>query len=142
MFTLKNEIEFDMAHYLTGYDGKCANIHGHRYRLIVSVSSEELHEDGHLRSMVDDFSNIKQVLKRVADWFDHKLLIEDNDEGRTIAESFREQGLGFEIVFVDYRTTAEEMTRDIFRRIRAEGVNVTEVELFETPTNSCVYSEV
>ena len=46
MFTLKSEIQFDMAHYLSGYEGKCNNIHGHRYRLVVKVSSETLHEEG------------------------------------------------------------------------------------------------
>ena len=64
MFTLKSEIQFDMAHYLSGYEGKCNNIHGHRYRLVVKVSSETLHEEGQLRGMVTDFSNVKAVFKR------------------------------------------------------------------------------
>ena len=63
MFTLKSEIQFDMAHYLSGYVGKCKNIHGHRYRLVVKVSSQTLHESGQLRGMVDDFSEVKAVLK-------------------------------------------------------------------------------
>ena len=46
MFTLKSEIQFDTAHYLSGYQGKCKNIHGHRYRLVVKVSSQDLHETG------------------------------------------------------------------------------------------------
>ncbi|MCL2560545.1 MAG: 6-carboxytetrahydropterin synthase, partial [Turicibacter sp.] len=79
MFTLKSEIGMDIAHYLVGYDGGCKNIHGHRYRLIVKVSAEELQQDGHLRGMVDDFGNIKSVLKKISDEFDHKLLLEDND---------------------------------------------------------------
>ena len=53
MFKVKSQIEFDMAHYLSGYDGKCSNIHGHRYKLIVSVKSETLHQEGQLRGMVD-----------------------------------------------------------------------------------------
>ncbi len=55
MFILKNEVQFDLAHYLSGYEGKCANIHGHRYRLIVQIASKELHQEGQLRGMVDDF---------------------------------------------------------------------------------------
>ena len=77
MFTLKSEIQFDMAHYLSGYVGKCKNIHGHRYRLVVKVSSQTLHESGQLRGMVDDFSEVKAVLKEVHDLFDHKLVIEE-----------------------------------------------------------------
>jgi len=141
MFTLKNEIEFDMAHYLSGYNGKCANIHGHRYRLIAKVSSEELHQEGQLKGMVDDFSNIKKVLKKIHDLFDHKLILEDNKDGRLVAAALQEAGPVFEIMFVPYRPTAEEMSRDIYQQIKKAGINVTEVELFETPTNSCIYTE-
>lgn len=141
MFTLKAEIGMDIAHYLIGYDGKCKNIHGHRYRLIVKVSSEELHQDGHLRGMVDDFGNIKGVLKKISDQFDHKLLLENTEEGLRMAEIFKENNFDFDVLLVPYRTTVEEMSRDIFRKIRKFGVNVTEVEMYETPTNSCIYKE-
>ena len=52
-----------------------------------------------------------------------------------------ESGKVFEILFVPYRPTAEEMSRHIFNEITKRGVRVTEVELFETPTNSCIYTE-
>ena len=141
MFTLKSEIKFDMAHYLSGYVGKCKNIHGHRYRLVVKVSSQTLHESGQLRGMVDDFSEVKAVLKEVHDLFDHKLVIEENKEGKRVVEKLNESGKVFEILFVPYRPTAEEMSRHIFNEIKKRGVRVTEVELFETPTNSCIYTE-
>lgn len=141
MFTLKSEIQFDMAHYLSGYVGKCKNIHGHRYRLVVKVSSQTLHESGQLRGMVDDFSEVKAVLKEVHDLFDHKLVIEENEEGKRVVEKLNESGKVFEILFVPYRPTAEEMSRQIFNEIKKRGVRVTEVELFETPTNSCIYTE-
>ena len=140
MFTLKSEIQFDMAHYLSGYVGKCKNIHGHRYRLVVKVSSQTLHESGQLRGMVDDFSEVKAVLKEVHDLFDHKLVIEENEEGKRVVEKLNESGKVFEILFVPYRPTAEEMSRHIFNEIKKRGVRVTEVELFETPTNSCIYT--
>jgi len=141
MFTLKSEIGMDIAHYLIGYDGKCQNIHGHRYRLIVKVSAKELHQEGQLRGMVDDFGNIKDALKIISDQFDHKLLLEDSEEGRKIADFFKENEFGFDVVMVPYRTTVEEMSRDIYRRIKKMGINVTEVEMYETPSNSCIYSE-
>ena len=141
MFTLKSEIQFDTAHYLSGYVGKCKNIHGHRYRLVVKVSSQTLHESGQLRGMVDDFSEVKAVLKEVHDLFDHKLVIEENEEGKRVVEKLNESGKVFEILFVPYRPTAEEMSRHIFNEIKKRGVRVTEVELFETPTNSCIYTE-
>ena len=142
MFTLKSEIQFDMAHYLSGYKGKCNNIHGHRYRLIIKVCSEELHQEGQLRGMVNDFSEVKAVLKEIHDLFDHKLVLENNEEGQCVAKQLNESGKVFEIMFVPYRPTAEEMSRHIYQLIKEKGISITEVELFETPTNSCIYSEV
>ncbi|MBQ3205896.1 MAG: 6-carboxytetrahydropterin synthase [Peptococcaceae bacterium] len=67
MFILKNEIQFDTAHYLSGYEGKCSNIHGHRYRLVVEFASDTLQESGQCRGMVADFSDVKKLLRSIAD---------------------------------------------------------------------------
>lgn len=141
MFKVKSQIEFDMAHYLSGYNGKCSNLHGHRYKLIVSIKSETLHQEGQLRGMVDDFGNIKEKLKEIEDLFDHKLVIESNEEGLLIAEKLKELPNSFDVLLVPYRPTSEEMSRDIFHKLKAMGLDVCEVELFETPTNSCTYTE-
>lgn len=141
MFKIKSEIQFDTAHYLSGYEGKCSNIHGHRYRLIAKLKSETLHEDGQLRGMVDDFSNFKGALKQIEEIFDHKLVIENNDEGKALARKLEDLPNNFDIYFVNYRPTAEEMSRDIFNMLKAKGLSVCEVELFETPNNSCIYTE-
>lgn len=141
MFILKSEVQFDMAHYLSGYEGKCANIHGHRYRLVAKLASDSLHETGQLRGMVDDFGNFKAALKEIADSFDHKLLLEDNEEGRKVANQLATLPNDFQVVFLPFRTTAEEMSRYIFNKLKDKGLPVDEVELFETPTNSCIYRE-
>lgn len=141
MFKIKSEVQFDMAHYLSGYLGKCSNIHGHRYRLIAKLEAEKLHEDGQLRGMVDDFSNFKGALKEIENTFDHKLIIENNKEGQELAKKLQEMPNDFAIYFVPYRPTAEEMSRDIFNRLKAKGLPICEVELFETPNNSCIYTE-
>ena len=141
MFKIKSEVQFDMAHYLSGYVGKCSNIHGHRYRLIAKLAAKTLHEDGQLRGMVDDFSNFKSALKEIEDIFDHKLIIENNEEGQELARKLQEMPNDFAIYFVPYRPTAEEMSRDIFNRLKSKGLPVCEVELFETPNNSCIYTE-
>lgn len=141
MFILKSEVQFDMAHYLSGYEGKCANIHGHRYRLIAKLASETLHGAGQLRGMVDDFGNFKVALKEVADFFDHKLILEDNEEGKKVASQLVNLPNDFKIVLLPFRTTAEEMSRYIFNTLKDKGLKVDEVELFETPTNSCIYRE-
>lgn len=142
MFILKSEAQFDMAHYLEGYSGKCANIHGHRYKLIAKIASESLHKEGQLRGMVDDFGNFKNALKEVTDKFDHKIILEDSDEGKILASKLGEMPNQFTVEFLPFRTTAEEMSRYIFNYLKEKGFPIYEVELFETPTNSCSYREV
>lgn len=140
MFKLKSEIQFDMAHYLSEYKGKCANIHGHRYKLIATLKADKLHEEGQIRGMVEDFGEFKKALKVIADIFDHKLIIEDNAEGREVASKLKEVN-NFEILFLPFRTTAEEMSRYIYNKLKEMNFPIYEVELFETPTNSIIYSE-
>ncbi len=142
MFILKNEIQFDTAHYLSGYEGKCSNIHGHRYRLVVELASDTLHQSSQQRGMLADFGDVKAMLKQIADQYDHKLLIEDNADGRAVAQQLAQVPNQFAVWMVPYRPTAEEMSRDIYYQIKAAGYPVYSVELFETPVNSCIYREV
>ena len=60
MFLLKTSASFDSAHFLCGYNGKCANIHGHTWRVEVAVGDEKLVESGEKRGMVIDFSDLKK----------------------------------------------------------------------------------
>ena len=55
MYLLKTAATFDSAHFLSGYNGKCANIHGHTWKLEVAISSQELKETGEKRGMIIDF---------------------------------------------------------------------------------------
>ena len=63
MYILKTEHSFDAAHFLYGYDGKCSNIHGHRWRVVLEVCTEDLQEDGQNRGMYVDFGDLKRDLK-------------------------------------------------------------------------------
>lgn len=56
MYYLKTEHSFDSAHFLSGYEGKCGNIHGHRWRVIIEVKSQGLESEKQLRGMVVDFA--------------------------------------------------------------------------------------
>jgi len=141
MFILKSEIGFDASHYLGDYDGKCANIHGHRYRLIIKVKGEKLQDVGPKRGMVEDFNDIKSALQEIHDLFDHKLMIEDDEIGQDLIRRLKDSPQKFEYVLLPYRPTAEEMARDIYHKIKQKGINIDEVELYETPTNSCIYRE-
>ena len=63
MYSLSTEHSFDAAHFLSGYVGKCKNIHGHRWRVVVEVRAEQLKEDTQQRGMCVDFSELKKDLK-------------------------------------------------------------------------------
>ena len=60
MYQLTTEHSFDSAHFLAGYEGKCSNLHGHRWRIVMEAKAETLHEDGQLRGMVMDFGDTKR----------------------------------------------------------------------------------
>ena len=70
MYYLTAEASFDAAHFLSGYEGKCSNLHGHRWRVLIKIESETLQEEGQQRGMLVDFSDIKSALKKETDYFD------------------------------------------------------------------------
>jgi len=70
---------FDAAHALRGYQGRCENLHGHRYEVVVCVERQELNEIG----LAFDFTELKRELDRVLDRFDHTNLCETPPFDRT-----------------------------------------------------------
>jgi len=59
MYYLKTESSFDSAHFLKGYNGKCRNLHGHRWRVVVEIAADQLKDEGQTRGMLVDFSDLK-----------------------------------------------------------------------------------
>ena len=58
MYYLKTESSFDSAHFLKGYAGKCRNLHGHRWRVVVEIAADQLKDEGQTRGMLVDFSDL------------------------------------------------------------------------------------
>ena len=75
MYILKTSAAFDSAHFLKGYNGKCANIHGHRWTIEVRAGSDTLIDNGEKRGMVIDFGDLKKEVRALADSFDHALIV-------------------------------------------------------------------
>ena len=73
MFYLKTEENFDSAHFLKDYEGKCSNIHGHRWRVVVEIKGESLSEDKQKRGMLVDFGELKHYVKEMCDSMIKKL---------------------------------------------------------------------
>ncbi len=76
MYILETEQAFDSAHFLSGYEGKCRNLHGHRWRIVARIAAEELSRERQTRDMVIDFGDFKDALKALTEELDHCLIIE------------------------------------------------------------------
>lgn len=63
---LNTEFTFDSAHFIEGYDGKCARMHGHNYKVRITAESDELHPSKYLKTpdMVCDFNELKWAAKQ------------------------------------------------------------------------------
>lgn len=139
MYKLKTKASFDSAHFLKDYEGKCSNIHGHRWTVEIEVGAETLEHDTQNRGMVVDFSNLKKDLREIADYFDHSLIMETGSlrqatEDALIAENLR-------IVKVDFRPTAENFAKYIYDEMTSRGYKVIEASVYETPNNVASYCE-
>lgn len=135
---LTKEFSFEAAHALYGYDGPCREIHGHSYRLFVTVRGvPETDADDPKCGMVMDFGVLKRIVnEEIVHKLDHALVLQNNpsDESlrRVLSERFGN------VVVVDYRPTCENMLPDFARRIRSrlpEGVTLHSLRLHETATS-------
>ena len=139
MFILKTEASFDSAHFLSGHGGKCRNLHGHRWRIIVEIKSDTLNESGESEGMVVDFSDIKNDLKKEADFLDHSLIIQKNTLKDKTVEALKEEE--FKIIEVEFRPTAENMSKYFYDKMKAKGYNIKGVTVYESPNNAATYEE-
>ena len=104
MYQLKTEASFDGAHFLTDYNGKCENLHGHRWRVVVYIRQASLGTDGTERDMVLDFGEFKRIVREEVGRFDHMFLVEEGSLApETVACLERE---GFTLKMLPFRTTA------------------------------------
>lgn len=134
---LTKEFSFEAAHALGGYDGPCREIHGHSYRLFVTIKgTPSCLPDDPKQGMVMDFGVLKKIVsEEIISRFDHALVLRSSaDEGlrRVLAEQFDN------LITVDYQPTCENMLDDFARRIAArlpEGVRLHALRLHETATS-------
>ena len=118
---LSKKFTFEAAHKLPHHDGKCQRLHGHSWVGVVNVSNDRLITDGAKQGMVIDYSDIKKVLTPlVNEYLDHHYL---NDS------------LGLE------SPTSEAVAQWLFTQLRDKLDGLQSVEIHETCTSRCVYSE-
>jgi 6-pyruvoyltetrahydropterin/6-carboxytetrahydropterin synthase len=131
------EFSFEMAHVLWNYDGPCRNVHGHSYRLFVTLSGMPAEDpDNPKNGMVMDFSDLKKIVrKEIVDIFDHSVVVSRKFD-REKTEMFSK--LFGNTVIVDYQPTCENLVADFAARISMllpGGISLHSLKLYETTTS-------
>ncbi len=137
MYQLKTSAAFDSAHFLAGYLGKCANLHGHRWVIEVAAGAETLQSSGEKRGMVIDFGDLKKAVRSLADSYDHALIYEEGSlRAETVQALLSEQ---FRLIAVPYRPTAENFAKAFYEILEKQQIPVQRVTVYETPDNCASY---
>ena len=135
---ITKQFSFEAGHALHGYDGKCKNVHGHSYKLAVTVVGKPISDKNNVKcGMVIDFGDLKKVVKEeVVDVFDHATVFNQNTPHLDLANNLKE--LGHHVILVDYQPTSEMMIIDFAEKIRTrlpENVSLHSLKLHETDTS-------
>lgn len=137
MYGLKTEAAFDSAHFLADYYGKCENLHGHRWRVVVYLQQEELQKESTMRDMVLDFGVFKKAVRDLAEELDHTFLVEDGTLQQATIVVLESEG--FSLTVLPFRTTAENLARYFGERLIEQGLPVSQVDMYETPNNCAIW---
>ncbi len=120
MYEVSVEQEFDAAHFLRGYQGKCEAMHGHRYRVVVKVKTSQLDDIG----LAYDFIELKRHLGDILSRFDHTCL---NDVPP----------------FDKINPSSENVARTIYDELKPKlagaPVSISSVEVWESPQSRVTY---
>ena len=149
LLTATKEFTWDMAHMLAEHKGLCQNLHGHTYKMLVTVARKDqpTEQTGPAAGMVVDFKALKEIVNRtIVERFDHSLVLNTNS-----TDEFERQLVDLaaqynkKVVHLPYRATAEDMARDFFETLQTSfntempNIMLVKLTLYETPTS---YAEV
>lgn len=114
---ITKQFTFETGHALYGYDGKCRNVHGHSYKLSVTVIGEPIEDKNHVKyGMVIDFTDLKAIVKEeIVDQFDHATVFNKNTPHVELAKELDQRG--HHVILVDYQPTSENLVIDFANRI-------------------------
>lgn len=129
---VSKEFSFEMAHALLNYDGLCKHIHGHSYKLKVTVIGKPIEDTNNPKlGMVMDFSDLKTIVKNeIVDVFDHAFLL-----NKAQPNNSHNHEMYARTIFVDYQPTSENMVADFAERIKKHlpnNVKLHNLRLHET----------
>ena len=135
---LTKEFSFEAAHSLEGYDGACREIHGHSYRLFVTIKGEPSTEEcDPKQGMVMDFGLLKRIVnEQIVSQFDHAFVVRRTEQGAQLRDML--DGIYSNIIMVDYQPTCENMLSDFALRLLEalpDEVELYSLRLHETASS-------
>lgn len=135
MIRITKIFTFETAHVLYNYDGKCKNMHGHSYKLFVSVKGNPINDlENPKNGMVVDFGDIKKIVKEeIVDVWDHAVLVNGNSPHEKLGSELENQG--HKVIFCNFQPTCENMLYEIASKIKnrlPKEVSLAYLKLHET----------
>jgi|TARA_B110000305_G_scaffold216710_1_gene255463 6-pyruvoyltetrahydropterin/6-carboxytetrahydropterin synthase len=135
---ITKQFNFETGHALYGYDGKCKNVHGHSYKLSVTVIGTPISETNNVKyGMVIDFKDLKDIVEsEIVDVFDHATVFNKNTPHLELAQEL--QTRGHDVILVDYQPTSEMMIIDFSKKIKErlpDNIALHSLKLRETGTS-------
>jgi len=135
---ITKQFTFETGHALYGYDGKCKNVHGHSYKLSVTVIGTPITDNSNVKfGMVIDFGDLKHIVKEeIVDVFDHATVFNQNTPHLELANELKNRG--HHVILVDYQPTSENMVIDFAAKIKnrlPKGIQLHSLKLQETETS-------
>ena len=135
---LTKEFSFEAAHALEGYDGCCREIHGHSYRLYITIKGKpESDPESPKYGMVIDFGELKRIVnEQIIDRLDHSFMMRRTPEAEQVVADL--SGRFHRVVLTDYQPTTENLLSDVAERLLGalpEDVELCKLKLHETATS-------
>ncbi len=135
---ITKKFSFETGHALYGYDGKCKNVHGHSYKLNVTVIGTPISDQNHVKfGMVIDFTDLKKIIKEeIVDVFDHATVFNKNTPHVDLAKELKDRG--HTVLLVDYQPTSEMMVIDFAEKIKQrlpKNISLHSLKLQETESS-------
>ena len=138
LIRITKQFSFETGHALYGYDGKCKNVHGHSYKLSVTVIGTPITDKSNVKyGMVIDFGDLKKIVKsEVVDVFDHATVFNKNTPHIELAKELENRD--HSVILVDYQPTSENMVVDFAEKISSRlpaHIKLFSLRLQETETS-------
>lgn len=135
------QFDFETGHALYGYDGKCRNVHGHSYKLSVTVIGTPIQDNENVKfGMVIDFKDLKKIVKEeIVDVFDHATVFNRNTPHVELAHELESRG--HSVILVDYQPTSEMMLVDFAAKINSKIPNSIALHSLRLQETGSSYAE-